>query len=354
MRIVWDDEFLHNATLEWKCKDDSGGSSSCGYKDMEIFLKNGCKYLVNAVPANNDGLAIGYTDRLWEHSDYYSVIDPPRTPGTGGTECIPYGVADITTAGRLTFVGDNPEPNPYECESNKANIVYNKNGLQQLFVKVGDVEEFNKNEMSYNPVTNANSKWLAADWDMTELAASAGDAPKITSVNGSVNALTIGNYESGDIGPERSPFVANLKFYAWADTNHMPIREISIDWDNGSQPNFYNVISKNHRPECCEAEIGCAEFGLSPEACIDKYFSFNHTYTCEGEGSLGWNEYGCNNMCCFKPKVYVKDNWGWCVAGGDLEGVYVGWDDDGYPNACKSESTAGIPYGGIIKVSANN
>ena len=362
VRAVWDsDDYLEG--FEFCCKDDSASSgASCSYRDIDIYLKNGCRYLINAVPSNNDGLSIAYTDRLWEFSDYYSVENPPETPGTGGTECIPYGVANITApGGRLTFVSDDPAPpNPYQCESNKANIVYNQNGLQQLFVKVDNGQEFDKGEMKYNLTTNDDWK----SWDLTYDAASPADVPKITSIFGTLNAVSIGEYDSG-VGPELSPYVANLKFYAWANTNHMPIREISIDWDDDTPTNFYNVISKNHRSSCDQPGCGdpidpldhsCWEFGLTPEACVDKYFSFNHTYTCEGEESTGWEIYsGCIDECCFQPKVYIKDNWGWCAG---VPGIYAGWNiNDGSPNRCSDETlglNAGISYNGLIKVKPGN
>ncbi|OQX71464.1 hypothetical protein B6D52_01490, partial [Candidatus Parcubacteria bacterium 4484_255] len=80
-------------------------------------------------------------------------------------------------------------------------------------------------------------------------------------------------------------------------------------------------------------------------ACVDKYFSFNHTYICQGRDDPNWNRYACAGMCCFRPKVYIKDNWGWCA--GD-PGVYAGWDASNNAKHCKDEPDAGISYGGII------
>ncbi len=344
--------FDSNGFLE-KVKLRAHGNSAANDRqswdgDLEVHLKSGCQFLVNAIPSDNFGLSITYTDRFWEFSDYYSIIDPPNTPGTGGQDCTPYGVANTSDATRLTITGGLGEDN---CDGGtedggKANIVYNLNGLQQLFVKVDETQEFDENAMSYGSVIAGN--W--APWNITEIAASSADAPTITSINGVENAISIGEEDFG-VGPETSPYVANLKFYASADTNHMPIREISIDWNNDTPINFYNVISKNHRPEC-----DGTEFGATPEACVDKYFSFNHTYTCEGEGSDGWNAHGCVNMCCFKPKAYIKDNWGWCAGN---PGVYAGWDSDNNAYNCKDwadipVSEAGIPYNGVIKVNTNN
>lgn len=340
------DSYLHHFLWLSDSLNDDGSATFGDYGSNHavlISLKDSCPYLVNTAPSvvgNNYGLSVAYTDSLWSGSSYYN-------DHYGGQDCIPYGVANTSDATRLTITGGLGENNcdGGTIEGGKANIVYNQNGLQQLFVKIDEAKYFSPDTMSYLPIITG----VWSSWNITEVAASSANAPKITSILGTGKALTIGVYEAGAIGPETSPYVANLKFYAWADTNHMPIREISIDWDDllTPAPSFYNVISKNHRPKC-----DGTEFGSTPEACVDKYFSFNHTYTCEGAGSAGWQEYECLGMCCFKPKVYIKDNWGWCSA--ELDGVYAGWDDGGNPNKCKDTTGAGIQYNGIIKVNINN
>lgn len=333
VEAIWDgDDYLTG--FYFCCNDDSGNGASCGYRDIDIYLKNGCQYLVNAVPSNNnEGLVIGYTDRLWSGSSWYSLND-------GNQECADYGAVGITAPNRLTLT-DTTGTN---CTV-QANIVYSRTDFQDLFIKIDQASKFDEDIMIYSPVTATNwtifNETNNSDYESVGL----DYVPRITSILGTEKAITIGEYEEGAIGPETSPYVANLKFYTWADTNHMPIREISIYWDDSPNIIFNNVISKNHRPEC-----DGLEFGTTSEACIDKYFSFNHTYTCEGEGRPGWEEHGCLDMCCFKPKVYIKDNWGWCA--GD-PGVYAGWTS-GVANACKNEPDAGIQYNGIIQVNVNN
>ena len=360
IRILFDgtdDEYADK--MEIVCADDSSGKGgSCGWRNMNIYLKSGCQYLINTV-TDSYGLSTAYTDRFWEYSSYY--LD-----NNGAQECADYGVANVNQPDRLTFVG-GPTNN---CVDNYANIVYRYgNGskdLRKKFIKVAEVREFFTDTMEY---ASSNSSLL---WNKTNNLAfpSVGSdfAPKVASVQcdddscveKTINKISIGNADSGDIISMLSLYVANLKFYAWADTNHMPIREISIDWDNSEEPKIYNVIAKNHRDECCEIESGCEEFGLTPQACVDKYYIFNHTYFCQDSGSPGWGEHGCIDMCCFKPKVYIKDNWGWCA--GNPEGVYVGWDISATPEApnnCKDWDNipvdeAGISYDGLIKIHPGN
>jgi len=189
------------------------------------------------------------------------------------------------------------------------------------------------------------------------------------------NRVTIGNKEKDDTVIIRDQtYPAILKFYAWADKDHMPITEVSVDWSGWGETGM-NIIhnkmqAKNHKPYCCDSETSCEimvcsngtnrvwrsnedcigvgdcvlsssenlNFGNIPDACQENYFQFTYIYTCEGEGSPGWEEFGCKEACCFKPKVWVKDNWGWCN-GGNYKG-----DANCYG------SNAGTSFGGIIKI----
>jgi len=319
-----EEDYLHH--FLWSYDDDSygsGGAATFGKHTndtgVRIYLKNGCQYVVNAIPSNSDSLAIAYTDRLWEYdTDYYPNY-------YGDQECVPYGVANVLDPQGLIMSGGIGD----DCEERKANIVYNQNGLQNLFVKVDEVKEFNSSIMEYEPLDSGS--W--SSWDLREEAGSSGEAPQISSKEGNIDKFNVGQYDSGNIGPEQSPYVANFKFYAWANAEHMPLREISIDWDDG-ETSFHNVMAKNHKPEC-----DGLDFGSISDSCVSQYFSFNHTYLCQ-QNSPNWEDYGCQNMCCFKPKVDLKDNWNWC-----LGGFYAG--DEGN---CKDKDEAGVYYDGLIRV----
>ena len=76
--------------------------------------------------------------------------------------------------------------------------------------------------------------------------------------------------------------------------------------------------------------------GRKPEACEDiienqgdAFIRFQHIYSCFENGN-GWN--AAQGACVFVPKVYVKDNWGWCNGG-----VYA---DE---NSCAVKNAAGLP-----------
>ncbi|MFH1194043.1 MAG: hypothetical protein V1661_03550 [bacterium] len=154
------------------------------------------------------------------------------------------------------------------------------------------------------------------------------------------------NNQFSDIAVNGNQYPATMRFYFWADTDHMPIKSIKVDWEGDG---VYDLITndgqyKNHKPLCaknndaaasvcnldqnivCNNEpsgascplvsitdslgniisarpqsCGGAEktFGNSPDACDESYFELQHTYVCTG---------GAN--CVYQPRVIITDNWG--------------------------------------------
>lgn len=135
---------------------------------------------------------------------------------------------------------------------------------------------------------------------------------------------------------------ATLRFYGWASHNQMPLRQLVIDWGDGSKTELNDSKLKNHKPLCnvtrecsdpvrgqgitcqtdadcpagsgqcvdmgtcqkkqnvfCSSDADCKSskddpdvcrvrtmFGNSSEACEQNYFEFAHLYSCKGQGSL--------------------------------------------------------------------
>ncbi len=408
-----------------KCIDGSGkGNSNISSHRVDrvnIYLKNGCQFMVK-IPAGGDGIVEGaYTDLLWSESSYYSTHN-----GTAG--CSPYGAYNQEGVDRLILPGTDSV-----CDDKP--FLHTETSLKNLFAKISEKKKFNikglytpgtcdsfqqghcgitettlcldesvcpctdfgrcdinklcvdnqyiscidnedcyvcekcegvvsgtcsndpskrcinKNDCGYvtGGMTYGSSEGV---WDNRSPLPSGHASPVVASVNVATcdennvckksndGKISIGGQDTGNIERSQS-FPAVLKFFAWADKNHMPIKEVSIDWkgDGTDFPAGYNsVVAKNHKPE---GECNNSDFGSSANACVEKYFQFTYIYTCV-KGGKGWNKYGCVNACCFKPKVYVKDNWGWCT-----NGVYIG-DVNG--KRCIDSPTAGISYDGIIIV----
>jgi hypothetical protein len=175
---------------------------------------------------------------------------------------------------------------------------------------------------------------------------------------GSAGTFSINSYANGELLGGGS-MLASASFFAYADSNQMPLRRVIMDWgddfdgaetvDNDVWPtgrqsgsdaddNFY----KNHRgldsagEEVCSSQA--SEFGKTPEACATGYINFTHNYVCsQGDvesleatnrecivddetgrlvnppctgGDVGADAVGA---CVFQPRAHAMDNWGWCT-----------------------------------------
>ncbi len=316
--------------FEVKRIDKSAGDGSARFDEADIYLINGCQSMVK-VAADNDGgkqgigLAEGvYTDRLWERSNYQLLLSDSSNISRSDI-CVPYGASGVEkdSLKRLVKIDKNAE----DCLLNTTKIVHSTEDLKQLFAKVRDQREFRFREsMLYDDAGEG--------WDLTTTLPQDHICPIVASVGDSfeVGKVTIvGQDEGGGISKKAGEPIT-LEFYAWADKDQMPIREIIIDWGD-AKPVPQNIIAKNRKPEC-----GGADFGNSPDACVEGSWEFTHVYNCQA-GDKTWS----NGSCYFQPKVYIKDNWGWCNGG-----KYAG------EKSCLEIDGAGTAYSGQVIVESSS
>jgi hypothetical protein len=203
----------------------------------------------------------------------------------------------------------------------------------------------------------------------------------------------VNDVDSGEIVGEGSKSIS-VKFFAYADSNQMPIRRMVVDWGDdwvnisgsadsmpwptGSQSgsdasdNFYKnhrgINSTFHTEECSDS---ATEFGKNPQACSTGYVNFTHDYVCtksrvdqlraaerescptDEDDRLIYSPCLEDGACVFQPRVHVMDNWGWCTgycdAGTDnTEECFTGIADDGFTpieecniEFCPSEGSTG-------------
>jgi len=138
-----------------------------------------------------------------------------------------------------------------------------------------------------------------------------------------------------------------------------------------------NPICMDVRPHFGDTS-GDASYNIN-NACIEGYFRFNNTYTCENPSSLVFDcddypdkspckylDTSGNYSCRYRIGVQVKDSWGWCNAdhwstkligqgsAGDMEPTVIGTEGywaDGAEDNCKYNSNAYEYYDGYIYVS---
>ncbi len=186
-----------------------------------------------------------------------------------------------------------------------------------------------------------------------------GTAPQVWSVDvgscsddgvlceeGTEEAITLNSQDTGDQSGVQF-FNATIKFYAAADKNQLPIRRVMVDWgddvDGGSftgsdaDDNFFKNargLQEGTQNSKCDLET---EWGLTDESCDPYYFTYNHIYTCSSEilrdssaacsdspadGDDDYDSFPCwvdqsgddvPDACVFKPRIHIRDNWGWCT-----------------------------------------
>ncbi len=152
--------------------------------------------------------------------------------------------------------------------------------------------------------------------------------------NAVIDGITVNNAQGGSIEAEKS-FFASLKFYYYAHPDHMPVKNISVDWGDGSAITTIPGKYKNNIPECNvdapllgQAATTKQGFGGTERACREAYKTFYHDYQVgapndliyDCDGDVVNQEPNIDNADCYKPRVRVQDNWGnwsaWTPFGG--------------------------------------
>lgn len=254
-------------------------------------------------------------------------------------------------------------------------------------------------------------------------------------VNGK-NQIPTADY-NGDTAPEEDangdgrpdPIVAvgsykaHLRFFASADDNRMPIRQVAVNWGDALLPEIKSGFYQNRKPYCdpddgpdktvglcgsagnlsmisCRTDDDCkfllpggviydcygsklaagqserarqnytvARFGNKARACKAEPFAFEHNYSCKQADlraspqppwvrnvsdrnawtqdqldSLRADGVTSGKVCVFRPRVQVRDNWGWCTGQCSGGGCY-GLDLSDRGSCDRPE--AWVPFGGF-------
>ncbi|MCX7779175.1 MAG: carbohydrate binding domain-containing protein [Patescibacteria group bacterium] len=258
-------------------------------------------------------------------------------------ECLPRGATGFQGTMPKKYIIDSKGE---VCHLYSGGIYDSDAVIKKLFPKSYAWSYLDVNTLSYLPGNIANNWDSRSDTSLHPTDRS----PQIQSVNfstgvpagGTVGKITIGNQESGNILISGKTYTATLRFYAWADGAYMPVREVVVDWGDGFRSGSSNMITKNRKPVCKKGTDGLPlSFGDDPDACLNQYWEFVHTYLCTNP-----------NGCSYQPKVYVKDNWGWCAHSASTPttpyaGDFSCLDPDGNPGT-STPANFGVPYDGQI------
>ncbi len=179
--------------------------------------------------------------------------------------------------------------------------------------------------------------------------------------------ITVNNKSNAEVQITSWPAAATMKFYTFADINQMPLKQITINWGDGTVVGPFNGMYRNKRGlvdgacqsgtcnvtstywdttkgsyttgkfkiasktcttdndckriEQCLADSASPNFGqVLDTTCENGYQSITHSYQCikdQAEYYYSFASGKCpqeftNGCCIYYPKAKVKDNWGWC------------------------------------------
>ncbi len=268
------------------------------------------------------------------------------------------------------------------------NLVQGKLNLSAIFPVLPEIWSWDYTTQRYNNIPTAGTVYAVNN---TEFWGDKSHVPQVHPVGSVCNSengcieisqegLTINGKYSEDAIINSSPARAVMQFYAFADSSQMPIRYVSIDWGENGIPtlqpsigyyrntrgyfngqcdldakvcydpsNVSNPVMYDDRPcikdaECeflprCVPENQAKSFGnIIDKTCNSVPVPYEHVYDCVKDGA-NWDPTCDNNTnmvsryggcCVFKPKVQIKDNWGWyngiCKGDPGGDGCYNGYN----------------------------
>ncbi len=388
------------------CYTDDNNDTEFTRLKVYAGLREPCTFIAQteAVPYG----ATGWTDRLWRNAKYvansttdyaaglnyvYDLLNQPFG-SLGMNSLAPNSLVNIFTHyNETTF---NPPPaivgSPYSCGGPDPNVLNcldtridtttpeNVNGpasgrplgngklnLGIIFAKIDSVWVWNAGNYVQNTTTQFYQNDKGVPYNRTESDNGViTNAPKIHPLGTCKNSskcletdtpgFTVNGKSSGNVIFPNSVASVNIKFFASADKNQMPIKKMQVDWGDGTNVSldgyFRNkrgavnglcggtgsantcfVGDINTKQSCtsnndcryldnCFAENIAPNFGqIADKTCDNGFQRFDHVYQCVRDGA-GWKAgtacsdeqtRNLNGGCCeFQPKVQVKDNWGWC------------------------------------------
>lgn len=135
-----------------------------------------------------------------------------------------------------------------------------------------------------------------------------------------IPGITVNNQQTGNVetAADQNSLYASIKFYYYAHPDHMPIKNIIIDWGDGSSNSSMPGKYQNNIPDCDPESTmpgrttGKQGFGGTDRACREAYKTFYHDYQYNNAydcATLGVAGYAAGEAACYKPEVSIVDHW---------------------------------------------
>jgi len=257
---------------------------------------------------------------------------------TVASNCSPWGAISISnppsrvTSSQATGSSD-------QCELDKG-AIYGGAALQQkIFARAVSVNMFNDVNNDFTNPTPMAPYTSLAPWAVSKddagknlpqvsSAVCSGDSDSCQKGPTAGSTMSINNVDTGVVTGVGS-LRANLKFYATADKNQMPIRSVKIDWKDNTDfvdPGLQNYY-KNHDGgiDTVKNTSNCStnsSFAQTSNTCDTKPFAYSHVYACNTGATNRTADKDYPNLgltkgqpdCVYAPTVSVTDNWGATVS----------------------------------------
>lgn len=284
-------EFNDNAEIEaiWWGLCDGSGDTGGAKVEIRIITHDYCKEVVEVAQLDEETGIIeskAFTNRIWEFNNfdqidggrvepvvrwrtliegdisiednkYYSDVEPwgkiHQSNELGGfndvevasdyTMHIPYdnqlGEKDVRSNTYYSGIVDDSDVDEILPEALES--------IHKLFAEVYDIYRYLKKDGKFQyALRNGNGD------DISDTPG-VGKPPVVTGVGSDgepiINTITIGNKTEGDIFSTES-YIADIFFYAWANTDQMPLKKISVDYGVGEQVKTSIGQYQNHKQYC--------------------------------------------------------------------------------------------------------
>jgi len=274
---------------------------------------------------------------------------------TSRTECLTgYTHSDVKSVGATVNSVVSLGKPPTDVTNGLYTLDYlaQKNGTPDMFAS------FDQRYVSYytpRPPT------LAAP-DTSHSCPAAGRCP-ISKING----FALENQSEGTVSYVGGQAISNIRFYAWAADNQGPLKDIWVDWGDGSLQEFHDAKMKNKKPYCgvskqcelvpgltCQSDNDCppaagkcipkgyckakpavecskdadcntsglkdvcnirVPFGNTDEGCEQNYYEYTHAFSCsQDQAKGGLPKCGSSKRCSRDPGRTCTADSG-CAAG---------------------------------------
>jgi hypothetical protein len=238
---------------------------------------------------------------------------------------VPVGASTFSPLAAATFYAPGTGDLSVDLSSAHTQLAY-------IFYRVYNMQ-WNSASSAYEPSTAGNIYVGTATTRSQNTQAGPDFVPRILTVCGSdvcrdadkvvISGVTVNDAQGDRIDSEKSLF-ASLKFYYYAHPDHMPVKNIEVNWGDGSAITTIPGKYKNNIPECnvdapMPGQVATTKqgFGGTERACREAYKTFYHDYQVS---ALYDSTYDCDTdevgeplvdqASCYKPTVRAQDNWG--------------------------------------------